>query len=207
MNRRLTTEIDRDLPALHANTLMKKTLIAFTVLGVVGFASVWMTGGKLSSPALVQVGAPPSEHIVENVVFEDVHGWYFPAKGQKACILLMHGVRSNRREMLGRAIFLKEEGYSSFVIDLQGHGETPGKEITFGYRESESARSALKHLKTNQSCRKVVAIGSSLGGASSLLGYKPIEVDGYILEAVYSSIEAAIENRLEMHLGFAGKML
>ena len=186
---------------------MKKILITCIVFFGFGFSFLWIVGGKLSSPAFAQAGLPPSQHTVENVEYEDVHGWYFPSKHHKACILLLHGVRSNRREMLGRAIFLKEEGYSSFTIDLQGHGETPGEGITFGYRESESAQSAVEYLRTKKYCTKVVTIGSSLGGAATLLGHSPIDVDGYILEAVYPSIEVAIERRLEIRLGAVGKIL
>jgi len=180
------------------------TLITFIF---VGFVSVWIAGGQLSSPVFAKVGLPPSEHSSENVVFEDVQGWYFPATEHRACILLMHGIRSNRNEMVGRAIFLKDEGYSSFVIDLQAHGETPGQEITYGYKESNSARSSLKFLRTNKNCEKIIAIGRSLGGAASLLGHAPIEVDGYILEAVYPSIETAVSNRLKIRFGAAGEML
>ncbi|MCG8428805.1 MAG: lysophospholipase [Chromatiales bacterium] len=161
----------------------------------------------MSSPAYAQIGSPSVEHGAEAVVFENVHGWYYPTQAHKACILLMHGIRSNRKEMVGRAIFLQEEGYSSFAVDLQAHGETPGERITYGYQESESAHSAVRFLYTHKGCSKVVSLGSSLGGAASLLGNKPIEVDGYILEAVYPSIENAVQNRLKIRLGTLGQIL
>ena len=53
--------------------------------------------------------------------------------------------------------------------------------------------------------QKVVSIGSSLGGAASLLGEKPIEVNAYILETVYPSIEAAVQNRSNMRAGKIGE--
>ncbi|MCG8429063.1 MAG: alpha/beta hydrolase, partial [Chromatiales bacterium] len=89
----------------------------------------------------------------------------------------------------------------------QAHGETPGERITYGYQESESAHSAVKFLYTQKNCSKVVSLGSSLGGAASLLGDKPIDVDGYILEAVYPSIESAVENRLKVRLGTFSEIL
>ncbi len=44
----------------------------------------------------------------------------------KGAVLLLHGVRADRREMLNRARFLKEEGYSVLLIDLPSHGESDG---------------------------------------------------------------------------------
>ena len=186
---------------------MIKILSILAGITLISSLIVWNVGDHLSSPAYAQIGSPSVEHRAEAVVFENVHGWYYPTQAHKACILLMHGIRSNRKEMVGRAIFLQEEGYSSFAVDLQAHGETPGERITYGYQESESAHSAVKFLYTQKNCSKVVSLGSSLGGAASLLGDKPIDVDGYILEAVYPSIESAVENRLKVRLGTFSEIL
>ena len=186
---------------------MKTFFITCFFVGLLGVIAVWDEGSKLSSPAAATIGPPPLGHNVENVVTDGVHGWFFPAIKSHACILLLHGIRSNRKEMVNIALFLKNEGYSSLAIDLQAHGESFGNVITFGYKESFSAHSALNFLKTEKACKKTVVIGRSLGAAASLLGPKPIEVDGYILEAVYPSIETAVQNRLELHLGVAGKIV
>lgn len=109
--------------------------------------------------------------------------------------------------MIGKSLFLKENGITSLLIDLQAHGETPGDEITFGIRESRDAENGLQYLRAKENCEKVIAIGQSLGGASALLGAGPIKVDALILESVYPTIEEAVENRLEMRLGSAGRLL
>ena len=158
----------------------------------------------MSAPALANIGPPPANQPFEAVSFENVHGWYLPASRDGSCILLMHGVRSNRREMIGRAIFFQSEGFPSLAIDLQAHGESPGTEITFGYQEAESARKAVKFLRKAKGCRKVIALGSSLGGAAALLGTTPLNVEGYVLEAVYTGIENAIRNRLRLRMGVIG---
>lgn len=171
---------------------------------VVSIPTVWFVGGQLSAPALANIGSPPINQPFESVKFEHVSGWYLPASKGSSCILLMHGVRSNRREMIGRAIFFRSEGFSSLAIDLQGHGESPGTEITFGYREAESACKAVTFLRRTKGCESVVALGSSLGGAAALLGTELLNVDGYILEAVYPGIEKAVQNRLRIRFGVIG---
>jgi uncharacterized protein len=170
---------------------------------VAGFSVLWVAGGQLSEAALSNIGVPPSNVPFEVISNESVHGWYLPAPGNGSCILLMHGVRSSRREMLGRSIFFRNEGFPSLAIDLQAHGEAPGEQITFGYKEAESARKAVTFLRTDKGCKSVVALGSSLGGAAALLG-EPLNVEGYILEAVYPGIEKAVKNRLKMRLGGMG---
>jgi predicted alpha/beta hydrolase len=90
---------------------------------------------------------------------------------------------------------------------MQGHGETTGKYITFGYRESRDVHAALSYLKSRLPGKPIGVIGVSLGGAATLLGKEPIQTDAVILEAVYSSIERAIENRLAIRLGEFGRFL
>jgi alpha/beta superfamily hydrolase len=57
----------------------------------------------------------------------------------------MHGVRANRLSMVERARFLSYAGYSVLLFDFQGHGESTGQHITFGYLESKDARRCQFH--------------------------------------------------------------
>jgi len=109
--------------------------------------------------------------------------------------------------MLPRAVWLNELGYSVLLIDFQAHGESTGARITCGLKESQDAIAALTFLKTRRPNEKVAAIGVSLGGAATLLGEKPLAVDAVILESVYTTIDAAIENRLRMRIGFLSPMV
>ena len=183
---------------------MKKLsiLLAFAVISALGI--LFAVGSYLSKPSNHAVNMPDT---FENVVLKSTHGSILRAEKNSVCALLMHGVRSDRSSMIGKSLFLKENGITSLLIDLQAHGETPGDEITFGIRESRDAENGLQYLRAKENCEKVIAIGQSLGGASALLGAGPIKVDALILESVYPTIEEAVENRLEMRLGSAGRLL
>lgn len=50
-------------------------------------------------------------------------------------------------------------------------------------------------------------IAVSLGAAAALLGTKPIQADAIVLEAVYSTFECAVENRIAMRIGDYGRIL
>jgi fermentation-respiration switch protein FrsA (DUF1100 family) len=86
-------------------------------------------------------------------------------------------------------------------VDLQAHGESPGDQITLGFRESGNARAALAWLRNRRPHARVGVIGTSLGGAAVLLGPQPIGVDTAVLEAVYPDIRIALENRVRIRLG------
>ena len=186
---------------------MKRLSISVLALVLFGLVASWLAAGKLSAPALSALGPLPPDLPFKEVRFARISGWYLQGDADKSCILLLHGIRSNRRQMLPRARFLFDQGYSSLAIDLQAHSESPGEHITFGYRESASARGAVSYLRDKKKCQSVVAIGISLGGAAALLGPEPLKVDGYVLESVYPGIEKAVSNRLKIHLGDWGAVL
>lgn len=121
--------------------------------------------------------------------------------------MLMHGVRANRTQMIGRARFLKAAGYSSLLIDLPAHGESGGDRITFGMREAAGVRAALDYLHQALPAEPVGVIGVSLGGASFVLANARPAPRAVVLESMYATIDEAVANRLAMRLGAGGAYL
>jgi len=173
-------------------------------------AVVWL-GGLLAEPQLQPVGAPPAELGCAVVAFPSasgsrIRGWLCPAAAHRGSVLLLPGVRANRLSMVERARFLHRAGYTVLLIDFQGTGESPGDHITFGWLESRDARAAVDFLRTARPGEPVAVIGSSLGGAASVLADPPLPIDALVLEAVYPTIERATENRLSLRFGPAGRL-
>lgn len=180
---------------------MKKFLFAVFLFIGIGLYLLWGEGTRLTAPTNHTITSAPADLRAEPVVFSHIHGWFIPATKARACILLVHGLRADRTRMVQRARFLQASGFTTLLIDLQGHGETPGQQLTFGYREAENVKDAVGYLRHTRDCKKVAIIGTSLGGAASLLGPAPAQVDALILEAVYTTVEAAVTNRLATRYG------
>ncbi len=190
--------------------LWLRVALSVGVISVVGAAaSVVVAGSRLTSPAQHSVGEPPADLPIEPVQLTRadgtfVRGWAVPEGYPRGRILLLHGSRADRREMLERARFLNMAGYATLMIDLRAHGQTDGDQITFGYREAEDVRLALQHMREQLPHTKIGLIGVSLGGAAALLGPSPAKVDAMVLESVYSNLEQALDNRLRLRLGPIG---
>jgi uncharacterized protein len=187
--------------------MIKKLLLYFLIIILLGFLALYFIGSYLTKSSNTTIGLPPSNLNAIQLQINEISGWFHQSDISNKCVLLLHGVRSNKLSMINRAEFLNRLGYSTLLIDLQAHGETPGDEITFGLKESDNVKSAIDFLKS-KNCQKIGAIGVSLGGASILLGNKPANIDAVILEAVYPSIDQAVINRIEQRLGpFAANLL
>ncbi len=194
---------------MNRNWLIKISII-LTVFCLIVFTGSFIAGSFLIDAAPVKIGSPPSDSNLTNVKFkskngQEIRGWYGEGKLNNGAVILIHGIRSNRLQMLSRARFLQEQGIAVLLFDLQAHGESDGERISFGYYESQSAEAAVQFMRSRLPKEKVAVIGVSLGGAACLLGEKPVSADMLIIEEVYASIEEAIINRLTIRLGRIGR--
>jgi len=168
--------------------------------GAVAFA-----GWQLARPARAWIGPPPTGLPAEDIAIRaatgaHLAGWFIPGRPGAGAVLLLHGVRGNRLQMLGRARLLVDEGYSVLLLDLQAHGESSGHRITFGRNESADARAGVDWLHARLPRERIGLIGVSLGGAAALLGPSPLPVQALVLESVYGDIDSAMANRLRAYL-------
>jgi fermentation-respiration switch protein FrsA (DUF1100 family) len=163
-------------------------------------------GEVLSRPALRTVGQPPADFPAQVVRIPTessrfVMGWFARAEKNGPAVLLLHGVRADRTQMLRRARFLVEAGYSALLIDLPAHGESPGDRITFGARESAGVRASIDFLRRELPGQRIGTIGVSLGAASTVLAGLQPSPDAVVIESMYPTIEEAVSDRLTMRLG------
>src|SRR5438128_719174 len=73
--------------------------------------------------------------------------WYIKSEN-KASIILVHGYKSSRDEMLNEAQMLHNHGYGSILVELRAHGESDGELITFGVKEVQDVDAAYQYLLT-----------------------------------------------------------
>jgi fermentation-respiration switch protein FrsA (DUF1100 family) len=191
---------------LFINAKRKQALFCAAVIPVFFCCAVWGAGSFFSRPARHSIGALPAHLHGRDVQFvsgsgSELRGWLIPGRKGAGAVVLMHGFRGDRRQMLARASFLSEAGYGVLLFDFQAHGESPGKQITIGYLESRDAQDAVEFMKKNNYGEKLGVIGLSMGGAAAILASPALEVEAIVLEAVYPDIERAVANRVERYLG------
>lgn len=191
-----------------------KRLLALTLALALGLAAASLAAGEwLTRPVRASIGPPPPGLSAQTVRIpygdgQQVSGWFLPGRAGEGTVLLLHGVRGNRLQMLARARWLQREGIASLLIDLPSHGESSGERISFGRNEAPGAAAALAWLRQRLPGERIGVIGVSLGGASLLFADRQPELDALALESVYPTIADAVQDRLAMRLGATvGRML
>jgi pimeloyl-ACP methyl ester carboxylesterase len=87
----------------------------------------------------------------------------------KGTVILLHGFRQQKEQMLPWALSLAQQGFRCVMVDLRGHGGSSGKWIGFGAFEVEDMRSVLDALMARRLVAgKVGVIGVSLGASVAI---------------------------------------
>jgi alpha-beta hydrolase superfamily lysophospholipase len=177
--------------------------VAATLAAII--VGCWFLGSKLVAPANREVGPPPADLSVESLSLPSKSGtrlstWYIPAVDARATVVLVHGIGADRRIMLGRARMLHDAGYATVLIDLQAHGESPGGMITLGHLERFDVQAAVDFARQREPTHRIGLIGVSMGGAAALLAPK-LDLDALVIEAVYATIQDAVDNRVCLQCG------
>lgn len=110
-----------------------------------------------------------------NMPFEDVTvksvdglklvGWFVPSQNG-AVVILQHGYKSTREEMLNEAEMLYRHGYGVLLTTVRAHDHSEGEMITFGMREVRDMDAWYQYLltRTDIDPDRIGMLGNSFGG-------------------------------------------
>ena len=195
----------------------KLTSLIVGALLLVGISGVLALGSLLTAPVPREIGPPPADLGAETVGIPSASGadlaaWFVPSDssgepGARGAVVLMHGVRADRRSLTERARLFRDAGYAVLLFDFQAHGESPGDQITFGWREQDDAIAAVAWMRQRLPGVPLAVVGQSMGGAAALYAGADLGADALVVESVYGSLAQATENRLTMRLGGLGRPL
>ena len=96
-------------------------------------------------------------------------GWFFPGLRGAPVLILCHGYKSQRGDVLTLATTLAENQYNVFVFDFSGHGKSPGS-TTMGPRETTEVLTTIAVMaQRNDVDRNRIGLwGANVGGYAAL---------------------------------------
>ena len=120
-----------------------------------------------------------------------LHGYWVPAKNPRGTVLLAHGYRSTVLLDLGFAFeFYHSRGFNLLIPQQRSHGESQGKFITFGVKESQDILSWIHFHNKTFGDYPIVLNGISMGASSVLYladRKLPTNVKGIIADCGFTS--------------------
>ncbi|HKP87405.1 MAG TPA: alpha/beta fold hydrolase [Blastocatellia bacterium] len=168
--------------------LRRAGLIGLGAAGSLGLAigaACYPLSGLLVRPRLKrlsQLKSPHLRHLLSRrkIDFEDItipsfdgtrlHGWWMPSGVDAPTVVVLHGVKKNRTDVLRAALALRQAGLNVLIFDGRGHGNSEGRYVTYGFYERRDVETAIEWLvaekKIDRNC--VGLAGESMGAAIAL---------------------------------------
>ena len=96
-------------------------------------------------------------------------GWFFPGLRGAPTVIVAHGYRAQRADVLTLVTALQEQQFNAYLFDFTGHGTSPGL-TTLGYKETSELRSAVQSLSARDDVdpRRFGLWGEDMGGYAAL---------------------------------------
>ena len=117
--------------------------------------------------------------------------WYWPSRNG-AAVILLHGYKQIRSEMLPIAAMLVRHGYGVIIPALRGHGESDGELVTFGYHETRDVEAAFQYLLAQPEVARdrIGILGNSMGGAIAILyASQNSAIKAVVAQSPYTTID------------------
>lgn len=121
----------------------------------------------------------------------------------KAVVIYLTGIEQpSVTYFYGHAKFMQENGYSSILLEVRGHGKSKGDRICLGYKESGDVKAVVDYIKSEKKYRGVPIViqGVSMGGAVATNAFGQInDIDALIAMSTYSSFEDILSDRMNFY--------
>lgn len=145
------------------------------------------------------LGLPYEEvwHPVQPNRNEQIHGWWIPAQGEEAGVLLyLHGNGINIGANVAHAKRFHQLGLSVLIIDYRGYGRSAGR-FPDEQRVYEDAEISWRYLtQTRQFLpESILLYGHSLGGAIAIdLATRHPDAAGLIVQSSFTSMREMVDH-------------
>ena len=181
----------------------RKALLIGAALLAGAFLCFFLTGALFCAATLHvprKVGPPPPGAATVSLVPPDkikLNAWWLrPAQPNGNCVLVLHGISDSRVSSVGFAPMFLSQGYAVLAPDSRGHGTSEGQFVTYGLLEKYDVIAWADWMK-NSGCRKVYALGESLG-ASILIQSAAVQpaFTAIVAECPFADLREAAEARV-----------
>lgn len=116
-----------------------------------------------------------------------IYGWFIPAAGAPATVLINHGSGFNRGAYISHCSLLHNLGYNVVVYDYRGFGESPGAASLATLIPDADAVLAWIGTRPESGARRIVLFGISLGTLPTIAqaAQTPAGVVGVVLDGSF----------------------
>ena len=126
-------------------------------------------------------------------------GWFVPSRNG-AVIMMQHGYKSTRKELLNEAEMMYRHGYGILLTTVRAHDYSEGELITFGMNEVNDLEAWYQYLITRDDIDpdRIGILGNSYGGMLAIQYAAQNEnIKALVADCAFSSLNDTVSTSVE----------
>lgn len=123
-----------------------------------------------------------------------LHGWFLHHEAERRVVVVMHGYRGEKSDVLGMSTALWRAGLDVFLFDFRGRGRSAAAPISMGYWETADLEAALDWVAGRVPGAAIGLLGYSMGGVVAILGGADPRVRAIVADSVFTTQRAVLEH-------------
>jgi len=130
-------------------------------------------------------------------------GWFIPGEND-AVIIMQHGYKSTRSELLNEAEMMHRHGYNVLVTSIRAHDESEGELITLGKYEVQDMEAWYQYLLVREDIdpEKIGLLGNSYGGMLSIqFAAQNKNIKAIVANSAFSSMTDTVATSVQHFTG------
>jgi fermentation-respiration switch protein FrsA (DUF1100 family) len=146
---------------------------------------------------------PFQDVTVTNPDGQKLVGWLIPSQNG-AVIIMQHGYKSTRSEMLNEAEMMYRHGYGALITSIRAHDYSEGQLITFGMYEVQDMEAWYQFLllRSDIGPGKIGIIGNSFGGMLAIqFAAENKNIKAVVANSAFSSLNDTIATSVQHFTG------
>ena len=197
--------------------LIVNVVLGILLLAVIGVMSVTRSEAHRLITAPQETRKLPDESpATYNLPFEEVEivtpdglklaGWFVPSQNG-AVILMQHGYKSTRKELLNEAAMMHRHGYGILLTTVRAHDQREGEMISFGMTEVNDLEAWYQYLITRADVdpNRISILGNSYGGMLAIqFAAQNQNIKAVVANSAFSSLNDTVATSVEYFTDLPG---
>jgi uncharacterized protein len=141
--------------------------------------------------------------VIANPEGMELHGWFIPSENG-AVIMMQHGYKSTRRELLNEAEMMHRHGYGVLLTTVRAHDYSDGELITLGINEMADLEAWYQYLLTRKDIdhEKIGILGNSYGGMLAIqFAAQNENIKAVVANCAFSSMSDTVTTSVKYFTG------
>ena len=126
-----------------------------------------------------------------------LHGWFLRHEGERRVIVVMHGYRGEKSDVLGMSTALWRAGFDVLLFDFRGRGRSDRAPFSMGLWEAADLAAALDWVSDRVPGARVGLLGYSMGGVVAILGGADARVAAIVTDSAFGSQREVLAHAAE----------